>query len=131
MKSAFVHLVGRSYRALTPLIFLADSEPAHDFVLDLSEVLGKVPGVPSLMRACLRVSHPSLKTTLAGIEFENPVGLAAGFDHEAQMPRIVDGLGFGFQSVGTITNGAYGGNPRAERPADRLPGVREHAAGQR
>ena len=111
MKNSFVHAVGWSYRALTPLIFLADSEPAHDFVLDLSEALGKVPGVPSLMRACLRVSHPSLKTTLAGIEFENPVGLAAGFDHEAQMPRIVDGLGFGFQSVGTITNGAYGGNP--------------------
>ena len=111
MKSAFVHLVGRSYRALTPLIFLADSEPAHDFVLDLSEVLGKVPGVPSLMRACMRVSHPSLNTTVAGIEFENPIGLAAGFDHEAQMPRIVDTLGFGFQSVGTVTNGAYEGNP--------------------
>src|SRR3989344_2767008 len=111
MNNSFVHAVGWSYRALTPLIFLADSEPAHDFVLDLSEVLGKVPGVPSLMRACMRVSHPSLNTTVAGIEFENPIGLAAGFDHEAQMPRIVDTLGFGFQSVGTVTNGAYEGNP--------------------
>ncbi len=111
MKSMFVRLVGKSYRALTPLIFLSDSEPAHDFVLDMSEVMGKIPGMPSLMRACLRVSHPSLKTTVAGIEFENPIGLAAGFDHEAQMPRIVDGIGFGFQSVGTVTNGAYGGNP--------------------
>ena len=111
MKNSFVHAVGRSYRALTPVIFLADSEPAHDFVLDLSEVLGKVPGVPSLMRACMRVSHPSLNTTVAGIEFESPIGRAAGFDHEAQMPRIVDGLGFGFQSVGTVTNGAYEGNP--------------------
>jgi len=111
MKGAFVHLVGKSYRALTPLIFLSDSEPAHDFVLDMSEMMGKVPGIPSLMRGLLRVSHPSLKTTVAGIEFENPIGLAAGFDHEAQMPRIVDGLGFGFQSVGTVTNGAYEGNP--------------------
>ncbi|MFA7309893.1 MAG: quinone-dependent dihydroorotate dehydrogenase [Candidatus Paceibacterota bacterium] len=111
MKGAFVHLAGRSYRALTPLIFLSDSEPAHDLVLDVSEFLGKVPGVPPLMRACFRISDPSLRTTVAGIEFDNPIGLAAGFDHEAQMPRIVDGLGFGFQSIGTVTNGAYEGNP--------------------
>ena len=111
MKNTFVHSVGWSYRALTPLIFLADSEPAHDFMLTMSEVMGKIPGVPWLMRACLRVSHPSLRTAVAGIEFDNPIGLAAGFDHEAQMPRIVDGIGFGFQSVGTVTNGAYEGNP--------------------
>lgn len=111
MKNTFVHFVGWSYRALTPVIFLADSEPAHDFVLDMSEFLGKIPGAAALMRACLRVSHPSLVTVVAGITFENPIGLAAGFDHEAQMPRVVDGLGFGFQSVGTVTNGAYEGNP--------------------
>lgn len=110
-KRIFVHAVGAVYRALAPLIFLVDSEPAHDFVLWLSEWLGKIPGVPHLMRALFRVSHPSLHTTVAGIQFENPIGLAAGFDHEARMPRIVDGLGFGFESVGTITNGAYEGNP--------------------
>jgi dihydroorotate dehydrogenase len=111
MRNSFVHFVGKSYRALTPLIFLADSEPAHDFVLDMSEFLGKIPGMPQLMRGCLRVSHPSLQTTVAGVAFENPIGLAAGFDHEAQMPRIVDGIGFGFESVGSVTNGAYAGNP--------------------
>ena len=111
MKNYFVHFVGWSYRAVAPLIFLADSEPAHDFVLDMSEFMGKIPGVPWLLRACLRVSHPSLKTTVAGIAFDNPIGLAAGFDHEGQMPRIVDGIGFGFQSVGTVTNGFYEGNP--------------------
>lgn len=111
MKSAFVYFIGRSYRAIAPLIFLADSEPTHNFVLNMSEFLGKIPGVPSLMRACLRVAHPSLRTEVASIMFENPVGLAAGFDCEAQMPRIIDALGFGFQSIGTITNGAYNGNP--------------------
>ena len=111
MKNILVHFVGWSYRALTPIIFLSDSEPAHNFVLTMSELLGKIPGAPLLIRACLRVTHPSLKTTIAGITFENPVGLAAGFDHEAQMPRIVDCLGFGFESIGTVTNGAYEGNP--------------------
>ena len=111
MKNSFVHFVGWSYRAVAPLIFLADSEPAHDFVLDMSEFMGKIPGVPWLMRACLNVSHPSLRTKVIGIDFDNPIGLAAGFDHEGQMPRIVDGIGFGFQSVGTVTNGTYEGNP--------------------
>ena len=111
MKNTFVHFVGGSYRVLAPIIFLADSEPAHDFVLDMSEFMGKIPGVPALMRACLRVSHPSLNTTVAGISFDNPIGLAAGFDHEAQMPRVVDAIGFGFQTVGTVTNGSYEGNP--------------------
>jgi len=50
MKNTFVHFVGWSYRAVAPLIFLADSEPAHDFVLDMSEFMGKIPGVPWLMR---------------------------------------------------------------------------------
>lgn len=110
-KRGFVHFVGGAYRFLKPVIFLADSEPAHDFVLDMSEFFGKVPGIPALMRACLRVSHPALETEVAGIRFENPVGLSAGFDHEAQMPRIVSGIGFGFESAGTVTNGFYGGNP--------------------
>jgi dihydroorotate dehydrogenase subfamily 2 len=111
MKNYFVHFVGWSYRFVAPLIFLADSEPAHDFVLNMSEFMGRIPGLPALMRACLRVSHPSLKTNVAGIAFENPIGLAAGFDHEGQMPRIVDAIGFGFQTIGTVTNGSYEGNP--------------------
>lgn len=117
MKRFFVHFVGGAYRFVKPAIFWSevvffdDSEPWHDFVLNLSEFLGKIPGMPALMRACLRISHPMLKTKVAGITFDNPVGLSAGFDHEVQMPRIVGGIGFGFESVGTITNGAYDGNP--------------------
>jgi hypothetical protein len=75
--------------------FLFDSEPIHDFFLDLGEVMGRVPGIPALTAACFRIRHPSLKTTVAGITFENPVGLAAGFDHEAQLPRIIGAIGFG------------------------------------
>ena len=111
MKKAFVHGVGKIYRFLTPIIFLSDSEPAHDFVLAMSQFLGSIPGVPKLLRVLLRISDPSLETTVAGIHFENPIGLAAGFDHEASMPRIVGSIGFGFQSIGTVTNGAYEGNP--------------------
>lgn len=91
--------------------FLFDSEPIHDFFLDLGEVMARIPGLPALVRACFRVSHPALTTNVAGIPFENPIGLAAGFDHEAQLPAIIGAIGFGFESVGTITNEPYGGNP--------------------
>lgn len=112
MKNAFVHSVGWGYRHVAaPVFFLWDSEPIHDFFLVLGEVMGKVPGAALVTQACLRVSHPSLATTIAGIHFENPIGLAAGFDHEAQLPEMVGSIGFGFESVGTITNGSYGGNP--------------------
>lgn len=112
MKRIIVRVAGWFYRHVgSHFFFLFDSEPIHDFFLDLGEVMGRVPGIPALTAACFRIRHPSLKTTVAGITFENPVGLAAGFDHEAQLPRIIGAIGFGFESVGTITNGSYSGNP--------------------
>ncbi len=69
------------------------------------------PKLPAIISTLFRVRHPSLSTTVAGITFENPVGLAAGFDHEAQLPGIIGTLGFGFESIGTVTHHAYAGNP--------------------
>lgn len=118
MKGVIAHAVGFLYRHIgKKIFFLFDSEPIHNFFLDFGDVLGKIPGVPALLRLCLHVEHPALRTTVAGIAFENPIGLAAGFDHQAQLPPILSGIGFGFGSVGTITNGAYGGNeyPRIKR----------------
>jgi dihydroorotate dehydrogenase subfamily 2 len=48
---------------------------------------------------------------IAGITFENPVGLAAGFDYKAELTQILPALGFGFETIGTITNESYEGNP--------------------
>lgn len=93
------------------MFFLFDSEPIHEFFLDLGWIMGRVPGVAEIMRMLYRVRHPSLRTTVAGIDFENPIGLAAGFDYTAKLPRILPGLGFGFGSVGTLTFRPYGGNP--------------------
>ena len=58
-----------------------------------------------------RVDDSSLSQTAAGIRFENPVGLAAGFDYRAQMSDILPALGFGFGTIGTVTNSPYEGNP--------------------
>lgn len=112
MKSASVHFLGWLYRNFgTKIFFMFDSEPIHDFVLKMGELMGEIPGVSKLTGFFVKVSDPSLNTVVAGIHFENPVGMSAGFDHEAQLTQILSGLGIGFESVGTITNKPYAGNP--------------------
>jgi dihydroorotate dehydrogenase len=58
------------------------------------------------------IKHPSLKRNVFGIEFENPVGLAAGFDKDANLIDIFNDFGFGFIEIGTITPKAQPGNPK-------------------
>jgi len=55
---------------------------------------------------------PALKQKILGLEFRNPVGLAAGFDKNGTLPPIIDALGFGFVEVGSITAEASTGNPK-------------------
>ena len=55
---------------------------------------------------------PSRFIKIAGITFDGPLGLAAGFDYEAKVVKVLPAVGFGFQTVGTITNLPYAGNPR-------------------
>jgi dihydroorotate dehydrogenase len=55
---------------------------------------------------------PSLHSTVAGLDFPSPVGLAAGFDKNAEVPEHMLGLGFGFVEVGTVTPEPQRGNPR-------------------
>src|SRR6059058_357742 len=54
----------------------------------------------------------SLKTRVAGLDFPSPVGLAAGFDKDAEVPEQMLSLGFGLVEVGTITPRPQAGNPR-------------------
>jgi dihydroorotate dehydrogenase len=85
-----------------PLLFKADPERAHGMtitVLKLSPFRGEL-------------SLPSLSCRVAGIEFPSPVGLAAGFDKDAQVPDAMLGLGFGFVEVGTLTPLPQAGNPK-------------------
>ncbi len=59
-----------------------------------------------------KADDPSLRVSLFGSDFPNPVGIAAGFDKNAQVPDAMLGLGFGFAEVGTITPRPQDGNPK-------------------
>lgn len=92
------------YGLLRPLVFCLDPERAHGLSLRALET-GLVSG-PGPVR------HPVLAQTLFGLDFANPVGIAAGFDKDARVPLETLGLGFGFTEIGSVTPRPQPGNPR-------------------
>lgn len=90
------------YRLASPILFAIDPERAHRMTIAALKASPAMP-VPS--------AGP-LSTQVGGIAFPNPVGLAAGFDKDAEVPDKVLGLGFGFVEVGSITPRPQAGNPK-------------------
>ena len=91
------------YASLRPLLFTLDAERAHRATI---RALRLKPG------CAVPADDPRLACEVAGLRFPNPVGLAAGFDKDAQVPDAMLGLGFGFVEVGTLTPFPQAGNPR-------------------
>lgn len=100
------------YRLLRSALFAFDAETIHHAIMTLVRVALRLEPVRRLVRSRLHVSSPALVQTLWGLRFENPVGLAAGFDKNARYLRELDALGFGFIEIGTITGQAQAGNDR-------------------
>jgi dihydroorotate dehydrogenase len=88
----------------TPLLRRFDPEDAHGLTIRLLEA-----GLGPWARADV---DPILATRLAGLTLPNPIGLAAGFDKNAQVPQAMLRSGFGFVECGTVTPLAQVGNPR-------------------
>ena len=91
------------YPLLRPFAFALDAEKAHRAAI----------AALKLMPPRLPPKFPdSLRTSLAGLDFASPIGLAAGFDKDAEVPEQLLSLGFGFVEVGTITPKPQSGNPK-------------------
>src|SRR3989344_4899947 len=100
------------YRLLRPLLFRLPAETSHRLSFTLLRLLHRLPGGGALIRA-LFAHHPAaLPVTVMGIEFPNPVGLAAGLDKNAEFVRPLADLGFGFLELGTVTPRPQPGNPQ-------------------
>ena len=99
-------------RVIKPVLFSLTIEQAHHAVLLLLRIIGLIPGGRWLLRKCYAVEHPVLEREVFGIRFANPIGLAAGFDHNGEAFRELAALGFGFVEVGTVTPRPQAGNPR-------------------
>jgi len=95
------------YRALRPLLFALDPETAHRFSLSSLDVLARI-GAASLV-AC---AAPRMPVRVMGLEFPNPVGLAAGLDKNGEHIDGLAALGFGFLEIGAVTPRAQPGSAR-------------------
>ena len=93
------------------IFFLQDPEAVHRKMTAMGKRLGASKAARSTLAAIFRREYPELKQSLLGIDFKGPLGLAAGFDYEARLTQILPSMGFGFGTVGTLTNEPYGGNP--------------------
>jgi dihydroorotate dehydrogenase len=89
---------------LRPALFQLDAETAHGFAIKALKS-GLLP------RSCAPVDA-RLGVNVAGINFPNPLGIAAGFDKNAEVPDALISLGFGFAEVGTLTPLPQAGNPK-------------------
>lgn len=108
---------------IRPLLFQFAPEKVHHVTMDILKMVLKIPFIGFLLRKLFVIKSPKLKKELWGLNFENPVGLAAGFDKNAEYYHELSHLGFGFIEVGTVTPLAQEGN---EKP--RLFRLREDEA---
>ena len=93
----------RLYPLLRPLMFRLDAERAHR---------ATIRALKLMPRRKRRPLPAGLRMRVAGLDFPTPVGLAAGFDKDAEVARAMLALGFGFVEVGTLTPEPQQGNPR-------------------
>ena len=96
-------LVGAAFKLARPFLHNRDGEEAH---LATIRMLQRMPPLP------VPRSAPVLAQKLFGLDFPNPLGLAPGFDKNAEVPNAMLRLGFGFVEVGTLTPRAQAGNPK-------------------
>jgi dihydroorotate dehydrogenase len=91
------------YALIRPMLFRFDAETAHGLALS---ALRRRNGLPA------PDADPALATTVAGLRLPGPVGMAAGFDKDGEVPDGLLSLGFGFAEVGSITPLPQSGNPK-------------------
>ena len=99
---------------IKPALFQFDAEFVHNMMTQIGEGLENQKWLLSFL---LSREEKTIKKNILGLEFENPVGLAAGFDYNGHLAKVMKHVGFGFNTVGTVTAQKYEGNkpPRLAR----------------
>ncbi len=97
---------------IRPLFFLFDPEKIHHIVFWFLKIAQRIPFLSALVRKMYVYQNPKLEKELFGIRFPNPLGLAAGFDKDAEVVDAFANFGFGFLEIGTLTPKPQSGNPK-------------------
>lgn len=100
------------YQLLKLFLFRLNPEKAHHFTFSLIKVANFIPGLSAVFRSLYKIEHPALKRQIFGLNFSNPVGLAAGLDKDALVFNEFGNFGFGFIEIGTVTPKPQPGNDK-------------------
>jgi dihydroorotate dehydrogenase len=99
-------------RILRPIAFRRDSELMHNLAIGAAERASSAPLLCTTLAAHYVRSHERLQCTVAGINFRNPLGLAAGYDKNGRATPLWAALGFGHIEIGSVSADPSAGNPR-------------------
>lgn len=100
------------YQIIKPLLFKFDPENIHHFVTGGLRVANRIWGVKPLLKSSFHLNDKRLEREVAGLKFKNPLGLAAGFDKNADFISDLAEFGFGFIEIGTVTPLPQPGNEK-------------------
>ncbi len=102
------------YSLIRRILFLFDAELIHEFSVKVIKLVTILPYSNVIFRNFFLVNNKALERNLFGLKFRNPVGLAAGFDKNAECYNEFSNFGFGFIEIGTVTPLPQPGNPKKE-----------------
>lgn len=102
---------------IRPLLFKLQPETIHHMIVGGMKFSRLIPFSKTVMRWIMAYHSKSLEREVLGLKFPNPIGLAAGFDKNAEVYDVLGAMGFGFVEIGTVTPLAQPGNakPRSFR----------------
>ena len=95
------------YRIVRFFLFLFNPEAIHHITFKMVKIAGMIPGKMCTLRLLFKVKDASLEREVFGLKFDNPVGLAAGFDKDAKLFDELASFGFGFIEIGTVTYSSF------------------------
>ncbi len=100
------------FKLIKPILFAFYPETAHRIMLNLLFFLRYIPFSGAILRFFYTYKRDNLEREVFGLRFENPVGLAAGFDKNGQIYNDLANFGFGFIEIGSLTPNEQMGNPK-------------------
>lgn len=100
------------YKIIRPILFLFNPEFIHHFIFNIIRFGALIPGKLWICSQLFKVKDVRLEREVFGMRFENPIGLAAGFDKDAKLFDELGAFGFGFVEIGTVTPLPQDGNPK-------------------
>lgn len=101
-----------TYKKVSNILFKIEPENIHNFIESILQAFGSINFVQEILAKNFCYTHEILQNEICGLNFYNPIGLAAGFDKNATMIKGLSCLGFGFLEIGTVTKKFQKGNPK-------------------